>query len=123
MPSLLVLAAIAVIGVLILAPLLYLVARCLEKREPYTSFIHLRSRQKLRFFRLLLGDPRVPRQVKALPLLLIPYLLMPIDIIPDFLPVLGYLDDVAIVLGALALILRLTPRPIIDDLFRQAALP
>jgi uncharacterized membrane protein YkvA (DUF1232 family) len=119
--SLLYIAIAIVVTILIALPALYLLSRHLEKREPYRSFIHLRSRSKLRFFRMLLTDPRVPRRVKLLPFLLVPYLLFPIDIIPDFIPVLGYLDDVAIVLGTLALVLRWTPRAIIDDLFLQLA--
>ena len=102
---------------------LYAISRKLENREPYGSFIRLRTRQKVRFFRLLISDKRVPFRVKALPFLLIPYLAMPFDIIPDFIPVLGYVDDVAIVLGMFALVIRLTPRAIIDDLFRIAVLP
>jgi uncharacterized membrane protein YkvA (DUF1232 family) len=41
--------------------------------------------------------------------------------IPDFIPVLGYLDDVAIALGIFALIIRLTPRRVIDDLLGRIA--
>jgi uncharacterized membrane protein YkvA (DUF1232 family) len=106
-------------GIAITVPLLFFVSRRLEKREPYASFMRLRTRQKLRFFKLLLTDQRVPRRVKVLPFLLVPYLAFPIDIIPDFIPVLGYLDDVAIVLGTFALAMRLTPRAVIDDIFQQ----
>jgi hypothetical protein len=64
-----------VVGVLLTVPFVYFGARALEKREPYRSFLHLRTRSKVRFFRLLAGDVRVPRRVKALPFLLLPYLL------------------------------------------------
>jgi uncharacterized membrane protein YkvA (DUF1232 family) len=37
----------------------------------------------------LLEDPRVPRRAKAALALVVPYLLMPLDLIPDFIPVLG----------------------------------
>jgi uncharacterized membrane protein YkvA (DUF1232 family) len=107
---------VIVIGVLLTVPFAYFGARTLEKGEPYCSFLHLRTRSKVRFFRLLAGDVRVPRRVKALPFLLLPYLAMPFDLIPDFIPVLGYLDDVAIVLGVFALVIRLTPRYVVDDL-------
>ena len=66
-------------------------------------------------------DPRVPRLVKVLPFLLAGYLAFPIDLIPDFIPVLGYVDDVAIAVGALALVIRLTPLEVIDDIIRQVA--
>src|SRR5688500_284128 len=110
-------------GLLISVAGLYLLSRKLEKREPYGSFIRLKTRQKIRFFRLLVTDKRVPRRVKALPIALLPYLAMPFDIIPAFIPVPGYVADVAIVLCVFALIIRLAARPVLDDLFRLAALP
>lgn len=48
------------------------------------------------------------------------YALSPIDLIPDFIPVLGYLDDLLIVPLGLALILRLAPRPLVLDASRRA---
>lgn len=112
---------LAAVGLLGTALALYAISRSLEKREPYASFMRLRTRHKLRFFRALAADPRVPRRVKALPFLLAGYLACPIDLIPDFIPVLGYVDDVAIILGTLALIIRLTPRDVVDDLLRTVA--
>jgi uncharacterized membrane protein YkvA (DUF1232 family) len=50
----------------------------------------------------LLGDPRVPRRKKALLVALTGYLALPFDLVPDFVPVAGQLDDVVIV----ALVLR-----------------
>ena len=127
MPWLYLIPAIVVVLVVTI-PLLYFLTRHLSQREPYKSFLHLQNRSKLSFFRMLLADPRVPLRVKALPFLLVPYLLSPIDIVPDFIPVLGYLDDVGIVLGTLALVMRWTPRPVIDDLLgrleqRESAAP
>ena len=49
------------------------------------------------FFRALLGDPSVPRVSKFLLGAAIAYLLSPIDEIPDFIPILGQLDDLVIV--------------------------
>jgi uncharacterized membrane protein YkvA (DUF1232 family) len=51
--------------------------------------------------RRLLGDPRVPRLRKLALVLLVGYLLMPIDLVPDFLPVLGQLDDLVVAAVAL----------------------
>jgi uncharacterized membrane protein YkvA (DUF1232 family) len=48
--------------------------------------------------RRLMSDPRVPRRRKALLWLVIGYLAMPIDLVPDFIPIAGQLDD-AIVVG------------------------
>ena len=54
----------------------------------------------------LMGDPRVPRRRKALLWLVIAYLAMPIDIIPDFIPVAGQLDDAIVVAFVLRALLR-----------------
>lgn len=66
-------------------------------------------------------DPRVPLHVKILAGAVAAYALSPIDLIPDFIPVLGYLDDIIIVpLGILAAT-RLIPAPVFADLREQAA--
>src|SRR5947199_5817102 len=67
-------------------------------------------------------DPRTPWYAKALALCVAGYPLSPIDLIPDFVPVLGYLDDLVIVpLGILA-VLRLTPPEIMAENRAAAAL-
>jgi len=114
---------VVILGLFVIVLSLYALSRWLEKHEPYTSFMRLRTRRKLRFFRLLVTDPRVPRRVKVLPFLVVGYLAIPFDLIPDFIPVLGYVDDVAIILGTLAMIIRFTPREVIDDLLSQLAQP
>ena len=70
----------------------------------------------------MMGDNRVPVYVKIIPILLLIYLSSPIDLVPDFIPVLGYLDDVVIALLALALIIRLTSGPVVLDLLQRAQL-
>jgi len=57
-------------------------------------------------------DPRTPLVVRGLALLVAAYALSPIDLIPDFIPVLGYLDDVLIVPLGVALVLRLAPEDV-----------
>jgi uncharacterized membrane protein YkvA (DUF1232 family) len=57
-------------------------------------------------FRRLLGDTRVPRSRKLALLLALGYLVMPIDLIPDFIPVAGQLDDAIIVALVLRFLLR-----------------
>ena len=55
-------------------------------------------------------DPRVPWYAKALALCVAGYALSPIDLIPDFIPVIGYLDDLVIVpLGILAVVKLIPP--------------
>jgi uncharacterized membrane protein YkvA (DUF1232 family) len=59
--------------------------------------------------RIAARDPRVPWYAKALALAVAAYALSPIDLIPDFLPVIGHLDDLILVPAGLALALRLVP--------------
>ena len=54
----------------------------------------------------LLADPRVPRRRKLLLVLLVAYLAMPIDLVPDFIPVAGQLDDAIVVALVLRAVLR-----------------
>jgi uncharacterized membrane protein YkvA (DUF1232 family) len=63
----------------------------------------------------LLRDPRVPRRRKLLLVLLVAYLAMPIDLVPDFIPVAGQLDDAILV----ALVLRAVLRSGGDDLLQE----
>ncbi|MCV3209938.1 YkvA family protein [Mesorhizobium sp. YC-39] len=59
---------------------------------------------------LAADDPRTPWYAKALALLVAGYALSPIDLIPDFIPLLGYLDDAIIVpLGILAVVKMIPP--------------
>jgi len=57
-------------------------------------------------FRRLLGDERVPRSRKLSLVLLLAYLALPIDLIPDFIPVAGQLDDAILVALGLRFVLR-----------------
>jgi uncharacterized membrane protein YkvA (DUF1232 family) len=58
------------------------------------------------FVRRLLADERVPRRSKLLLVLLAGYLAMPIDLVPDFIPVAGQLDDAVVVAWTLRRVLR-----------------
>ncbi|HEX7054952.1 MAG TPA: YkvA family protein [Burkholderiales bacterium] len=65
-------------------------------------------------------DPRVPWHAKALAVGVVAYALSPIDLIPDFIPILGYLDDLVIVpLGILA-VRRMIDPAILEDCRRRA---
>lgn len=59
-------------------------------------------------------DPRTPLAVRLLALAVAAYALSPIDLIPDFIPVIGYLDDLLLLPLGIALILRLTPPEVIE---------
>jgi uncharacterized membrane protein YkvA (DUF1232 family) len=56
--------------------------------------------------RRLLGDPRVPRRHKLLLGALVGYLALPFDLVPDFIPVAGHVDDALVVVLALRAVLR-----------------
>ena len=60
-------------------------------------------------------DPRVPWYAKALAVVVAGYALSPIDLIPDFIPVLGYLDDVIIVPIGIVLVVRMIPPEIMAE--------
>jgi uncharacterized membrane protein YkvA (DUF1232 family) len=65
-------------------------------------------------------DPRVPWYAKLLALATAAYALSPIDLIPDFIPILGYLDDLIIVPLAIRLTVRLIPAEVLADLRLEA---
>ena len=60
----------------------------------------------VRLLRRLASDPSLPRGVRIRVGLLLGYLLLPIDLVPDFIPVIGYLDDAVIVAFALRSVVR-----------------
>jgi uncharacterized membrane protein YkvA (DUF1232 family) len=59
--------------------------------------------------------PATPLLAKALCIFVVAYALSPIDLIPDFIPVLGYLDDVILLPGLIWLAIRLIPQAVVDD--------
>src|SRR5262245_54186690 len=67
--------------------------------------------QQLRLATRLLREPRVPAVVKIIPGLGAAYLLSPIDFVPDFIPGLGQLDDLAVLVFALEFFIRMCPTP------------
>jgi uncharacterized membrane protein YkvA (DUF1232 family) len=69
---------------------------------------------------LAIRDPRTPRLPKVMAVCTVAYALSPIDLIPDFIPVLGYLDDIIILPLAILLIVKLIPPPLMAE-FRAGA--
>jgi uncharacterized membrane protein YkvA (DUF1232 family) len=65
----------------------------------------------------LAGDARVPRRSKLWLWLLVPYLASPIDLIPDFLPLIGQLDDAALVVLAVRSVVRGAGRDVVAELW------
>lgn len=65
-------------------------------------------------------DPRVPWYAKAVAAAVAAYALSPVDLIPDFIPVIGYLDDLLIVPLGILLAVRLIPPAVMAELRTQA---
>ena len=72
---------------------------------------------KIEIYALYLAyrDPRVPWYAKAFVALVVGYALSPIDLIPDFIPVLGYLDDLILIPLGVAVALKMIPEKVMDD--------
>jgi len=66
-------------------------------------------------------DPRVPWYAKAFAALVVGYAFSPIDLIPDFIPVLGYLDDLVLVPLGLILAVKMIPEAVWDECREEAA--
>ena len=65
-------------------------------------------------------DPQVPWYAKVLMALTIGYAISPIDLIPDFIPVLGQLDDLIIVPAGIALAIKMIPKNVMEECRRRA---
>jgi len=64
--------------------------------------------------------PSTPWHAKALVAIVVAYALSPIDLIPDFIPVLGYVDDLLLLPVLIWLTLRLLPAPVLEESRRRA---
>ncbi|HEX2864628.1 MAG TPA: DUF1232 domain-containing protein [Deinococcales bacterium] len=62
-----------------------------------------------------LTDPRTPASARAVAVLTLAYAASPIDLIPDFIPILGYLDDLILLPAGIALTIKLIPPEVLDD--------
>ncbi|GAB4576498.1 MAG: YkvA family protein [Roseibium sp.] len=70
---------------------------------------------------LAVRDPRTPWYAKAIAAVVVAYALSPIDLVPDFIPILGYLDDILIVPAGLWIAIRLVPAHVIHECRARAA--
>ena len=74
-----------------------------------------RVQLELKVYKLILQDERTPLLSKILIGAAVGYFISPIDLIPDFIPVIGYLDDVIIVPTLIYLALRFIPKDVVQD--------
>jgi len=72
-------------------------------------------KREINVYRRVLKDARTPKIARILLGLAIGYLLLPFDIIPDFIPVIGHLDDLIIVPALVIIALKMIPKAVIED--------
>lgn len=64
--------------------------------------------------------PKTPLYAKLLGLFIVAYALSPIDLIPDFIPVLGYVDDLALIPFGITLLIRMMPKEVLEECRQKA---
>lgn len=69
---------------------------------------------------LALKEKRTPWYAKIIAAAVVVYALSPVDLIPDFIPVLGYLDDIIILPSLIALCIRFIPDEVFEDCRKRA---
>ena len=89
----------------------------LEKLKAHTKSLE----RDIHALYLAARDPRTPWYAKAIIGCVVAYALSPIDLIPDFIPVLGYLDDLLLLPVGIYLALKLIPAEVLTDARRRAA--
>lgn len=107
-----VLAGLLALWVLLVAAL-YWVGRNQDDRAGLMEVLRLVP-DVLRLFRRLAADATLPRGVRVRTALLVGYLVLPVDLVPDFLPVVGYADDALVVLWALRSVVRIAGPEALD---------
>jgi len=70
---------------------------------------------ELTMYRLVLADRRTPVVAKIILSLAVGYLLLPFDLIPDFVPILGHLDDAVIVPALVVLAVKMIPTEVLEE--------
>ena len=85
------------------------------------SFKELKEnfKKNVKFLKVLTSDKRVPGISKVLLSFCIVYLVSPIDIMPDFIPILGQLDDLIIIPAVAFIALKLIPRAVYEENHRK----
>ena len=86
-----------------------------EVRALASRVYRLPWRSKLALAGTLMRDERLPLGLRLIPPLLIVYLALPLDIVPDFIPVIGQLDDVLVLIVGGALLVKFAPVGILEE--------
>ena len=77
--------------------------------------IGLEIKREIDVYKRVFQDARTPKIARILLGLAVGYLLLPFDIIPDFIPVIGHLDDLIIVPALVIIALKMIPKEVIED--------
>jgi uncharacterized membrane protein YkvA (DUF1232 family) len=88
-------------------------------RQALATARDLSWRQRVAFVSGLARDPRIPRRARLAPLLVAAYIVSPLDLIPDFIPVLGQLDDLAALSLAMRFVQRALPAELLEEHLRR----
>jgi uncharacterized membrane protein YkvA (DUF1232 family) len=112
-----------VLGVAIAIPLTVAALWLVRRTRRGRAIMALSTREKMRFGRLLVADPGISTVSKVVLVALLFYLAMPFDLIPDFIPVLGQLDDLVVLVLAIALLMTIVPGERLDAAIAAAREP
>ena len=82
----------------------------------FLPLLLLRFRSEAKMVWALLRDPATPPAAKLVAILGLVYLVSPIDLIPDFVPILGWLDDGVVLAALLAFAYKMLPRGLYESL-------
>lgn len=107
-----------ILAAVVLVAVALIVYRLVRATRRGRRFLALSTRAKVGFGKALMRDPEVPLPAKVSLVVLVAYLALPFDLIPDFIPVLGQADDFLVVVAAVGLLLLAVPR----DRFEAALL-
>ena len=77
--------------------------------------IGMKLKRELKAYQRMLRHRRTPRMAKLLLALAVGYALLPFDLIPDFIPLIGHLDDMVIVPALLFVALKMIPKEVIKE--------
>jgi uncharacterized membrane protein YkvA (DUF1232 family) len=77
-------------------------------------------KQEVYALSLAAKDSRVPWYAKVFAVLIMGYVLSPIDLIPDFIPVIGYVDDFILVPAAIILLIKMIPKEVMEECREKA---
>lgn len=107
--------ALGIVGVLVAAWLLLVLVLVIAGRGALARELATLAPNLARLFAALVRDPRVPRRAKIVLGLTAVYLASPIDLVPDFIPIVGQLDDAIVAAIALRYVVRATPPGVVEQ--------